>query len=92
VSLKRTPRIYSLGATVVQAVRVKGTIDEQQRLAVDGPVVLSPGPVMVWIVPADEDDAGNAWGAAIAEEWHKELSDVRQDIYTLADGEPLHDA
>jgi predicted NodU family carbamoyl transferase len=47
---------------------------------------------MVWIVPADEDDAGNAWGAAIAEEWHKELSDVRQDIYTLADGEPLHDA
>ena len=35
---------------------------------------------------AGEDEAGEAWTAGVAREWADELSDVRQDIYTLADG------
>jgi len=36
-----------------------------------------------------EDEAGENWMAGIAREWHDELSDPREDIYTLADGVPV---
>jgi hypothetical protein len=70
----------------------QGRIDEQRRLSADVPDILSPGPVMIWIVPTEEDEAGDSWTAGIAEEWADELSDVRQDIYTLADGEPIRES
>ena len=76
----------------MDAVRVRGRIDEKRRLSADVPEVLSPGPVTIWIVPADEDDAGDAWVSGVTEQWADELGDVRQDIYTLADGEPVRDA
>jgi hypothetical protein len=38
---------------------------------------------------SDEDDAGDNWMAFVAREWHEELSDARQDIYSLADGVPI---
>ena len=76
----------------MDAVRVRGRIDEKRRLSADVPDVLSPGAVTIWIVPADEDDAGDAWVSGVAEQWADELGDVRQDIYTLADGEPIRDA
>ena len=31
-----------------------------------------------------------AWARGIAAEWADELSDPRQDIYTLEDGQPLN--
>lgn len=34
---------------------------------------------------ADDED----WTAAVAREWADELADARQDIYTLADGDPV---
>ncbi len=34
-----------------------------------------------------ESDA--AWAAFVAHEWHEELADPREDIYTLEDGEPI---
>lgn len=37
-----------------------------------------------------EDDAAAAWELGVANEWSAELSDTREDIYTLNDGEPLH--
>ncbi len=80
------------GAAAVNAVRIRGSIDEKRRLSADVPDMLSPGPVTIWIVPADEDDAGDAWVSGVAEQWAEELGDVRQDIYTLADGEPVCEA
>jgi len=42
------------------------------------------------IVPvADEDAAGLAWAGGVAREWADELSDSRQDIYSLSDGQPV---
>jgi hypothetical protein len=37
-----------------------------------------------------EDEAGTAWASGVAHEWSAELSDTREDIYTLDDGEPIH--
>jgi hypothetical protein len=36
----------------------------------------------------DEDEAGALWSLGISELWRDELSDPRQDIYTLEDGRP----
>jgi len=38
----------------------------------------------------EEDEAGTAWAMGVAMEWSAELSDPREDIYTLNDGEPIH--
>jgi hypothetical protein len=78
---------------IMNAVKVTGNVDEKQQLSVRVPSTIPPGPVTVLIVPASqEDDAGNAWTAGIAREWSDELSDPRQDIYTLADGEPVDES
>ena len=39
--------------------------------------------------PGDEDEAGDAWTSGIAREWAAELGDPREDLYTIADGEPI---
>ena len=38
----------------------------------------------------EEDDAGTAWASGIAMEWHAELADPLEDIYSLEDGEPVN--
>jgi hypothetical protein len=50
--------------------------------------------VTVWIgaSAAEEDDAGSAWMAGIGTQWADELSDPREDLYTLADGEAVDPA
>ena len=74
----------------MNTVRTTGHIDAKHRLLVDVPDWLPPGPVTVLIVPpSPEDDTGDAWMAGVAEEWASQLGDVREDIYTLADGEPV---
>lgn len=74
-------------------VRVKGNVDENHRLTVEVPESIPAGPVTVLIVPASqEDEAGDAWMAGIAHAWADELNDRRQDIYTLADGEPIRES
>jgi hypothetical protein len=37
----------------------------------------------------DEDESDEAWEFGIAREWAATLRDPREDIYTLADGEPV---
>jgi hypothetical protein len=37
-----------------------------------------------------EDEAGTLWANGVASEWSAELSDPREDIYTLADGQPVN--
>lgn len=74
----------------MKTVRVTGSVDENHQLSAVVPSDIPPGPVTVLIVPqSQEDEAGDAWGDAIAREWADELNDPRQDIYTLADGEEL---
>ena len=42
--------------------------------------------IRVW---SDEDEAGIFWSWDVSQAWSDELGDVRQDIYTLADGQPV---
>ena len=72
------------------AIRITGHIDEKQSLTAKVPKSIPPGPVTLLIVPHhEEDDTGDAWISGIAHEWAEDLADVRQDIYTLEDGEPV---
>ena len=34
-------------------------------------------------------EAGAFWPWDVSQAWNDELSDVRQDLYTLADGQPV---
>ena len=69
--------------------KVVGQVDESHRLSADVPDSIRPGQVEIMvIVPADTEDEV-AWMRGVAREWRDELSDSREDIYTLADGEPV---
>lgn len=74
-------------------IRVIGEVNEQHQLVASVPTSILPGKVkvLVLISPSEEDDAGAEWEAGIAREWHADLADPRQDIYSLADGVPLNE-
>ena len=77
----------------MSTVRVSGHVDDKHQLSAEVPDSIPPAPVTVLIVPASlEDDAGDAWMAGVAHEWADALNDERQDIYTLADGEPVRES
>jgi hypothetical protein len=77
----------------MNATRITGQVDENRRLSAEVPDSVPPGPVTVLIFPVShEDDAADAWMTGIAREWADDLNDPRQDIYTLADGEPTRDS
>lgn len=70
--------------------KITGHVNEQHVLSAQVPDSIPPGPVTIVIIPqAPPEDAPEAWAAGIAHEWADELSDTRQDIYTLDDGEPM---
>jgi hypothetical protein len=72
---------------------ITGHVDDQHRLTADVPDTIPPGPITVRICPvSDEDEGGDAWMSGIAIEWADELSDSREDIYTLDDGEPVRES
>jgi len=73
-----------------KAIELVGDIDEQHRLRAQVPKEFPAGPVRLIVLLPDEDDAGSVWGSGIAKEWSDELSDAKQDIYTLADGQPVN--
>ena len=76
----------------MRTIRITGHVDEHHQLSAEVPDVIPPGPVMISVsVESHEDEAGTAWSAGIANEWADELADARQDIYTLADGEPVRE-
>ena len=70
--------------------KLKGHIDEQHRLLATVPDTIAAGPVEIVVMLSstvrDEDDAGQQWAAGVAREWAAELSDSREDIYSLTDG------
>ena len=77
----------------MNAVRISGQVDVQHRLSAVVPDSIPPGPVTLLIVGrCNEDDTGEEWMSGVAREWADELSDARQDIYTLSDGAPQDEA
>jgi hypothetical protein len=40
----------------------------------------------------EQDETDQAWTLGVSKEWNAELSDSREDIYTLEDGEPVDEA
>jgi hypothetical protein len=73
---------------MVNAVEVRGEIDDQHRLHADVPQSLPAGSVRVIVLIPEEDEGGGAWAGGVSSEWAAELSDPAQDIYTLSDGQP----
>jgi hypothetical protein len=74
----------------MDTIRVDGFVDNNHQLSANVPGSVPPGPVTIWIASTSaEDDAGQAWSHGISHEWAEDLSDPRQDIYTIADGEPV---
>lgn len=75
-------------------IRIVGKVDATHRLTATVPVAIPEGEVeVVVIVPEGTVDGGDLqWEAGVAAEWHDDLADQRQDIYTLADGVPVDEA
>ena len=81
----------------MKALELVAHVDDQHRLRLELPADIPQGPVRVLVllpdVPQEGEEAEGEveaiWMQAIAREWHAELSDPREDIYTLEDGEPL---
>jgi hypothetical protein len=74
-------------------VTLSGTVDENGRLSAQVPASIPAGPVTVLVLPVlHEDSEARAWTAGITHEWADDLSDPMQDIYRLADGEPVGEA
>ena len=76
----------------MKAIELVGDIDDQHHLHAQVPEGLSAGPVRLIVLLPDEDEAGVAWARGVAREWTTVLSDSKQDIYTLDDGQPVNAA
>jgi hypothetical protein len=74
----------------MNAIELLGDVDERHELRVQVPSGVPTGPVRVIVLVPDEDEAGAVWHQGIANEWAAELSDSREDIYTLDDGRPVN--
>ncbi len=78
----------------MKAVEVTGKVDEQGRLHLDAPLTeVGPGRVrVILLIPEDSDIEEREWlKAAASNPAFDFLSSPEEDIYTLADGKPLHD-
>jgi len=76
----------------MKAIELIGDIDDQHRLRASVTEELPAGPVRLIVLFSEEDEAGTAWSHGLAQEWRDELSDSREDLYTLADGQPVDSA
>ena len=73
----------------MKAIELIGDVDEQHRLRAHVPEDFLAGPVRLIVFLPEEDEAGAAWSRGLTREWADELRDPRQDLYTLADGQPV---
>ena len=74
----------------MKAIELLGEIDNECRLRAEVPEGFPAGLVRVIVLMPEEDEVGLAWTRGISSEWSAELSDRRQDLYTLDDGQPVH--
>lgn len=71
----------------MKAIELIGDIDEQHRLHAQVPTEIPAGQVRVIVFLPGEDEAGGLWADGVASEWSAELTDRREDIYSLDDGQ-----
>ena len=76
----------------MQAIELIGDVDEQHQLHAQVPKEVPAGQVRMIVFLPGEDEAGELWASGVASEWSAELSDTREDIYTLDDGQPVNTA
>jgi hypothetical protein len=72
----------------MSAIELVGDVDDKYELCLQVPSEVPVGQVRVIVLVPDEDETGAVWHEGIAREWASELSDSREDIYTLEDGRP----
>jgi hypothetical protein len=74
----------------MKAIELIGDIDDHHRLRASVPEGLPAGPVrLIVLLSEEEDEAGAVRANGVAREWSGELTDARQDLYTLEDGKPV---
>jgi hypothetical protein len=75
----------------MQTIRVIGEVGGDHRLVATLPDSVGPGEVAVLVIAhsAEEDDAGDDWMAGVVREWHDDLADPLQGIYSVTDGAAL---
>jgi hypothetical protein len=71
-------------------IELVGDIDEQHRLHAQVPMEIPAGQVRLIVFLRGEDEAGGLWADGVASVWSAELSDSREDIDTLEDGQPVN--
>lgn len=76
----------------MKAFEVMGRVDEARQLHAAVPGDVPAGQVRVIVLIPEEDEAGAEWDRGVAREWSPELEDIREDIYTVSDGEPINGA
>jgi hypothetical protein len=75
-------------------IKASDQVDEHHQLHAQVPASVAPGRVKVilFVPKAREDEAEQAWEASVAREWIDELRNVREDIYSMGDGEPIDES
>ncbi len=74
----------------MKAIELIGDVDEQHRLHAQVPTEIPAGQVRLIVFLPGEDEAGTLWANGVASEWSVELSDPREDIYTLDGGKRVN--
>ena len=76
----------------MKAIELIGDVDAEHRLHAQVPEDLPAGPVRLLVLVPEQDQADETWMRGVASEWSEDLSDPRQDLYTLEDGQSLDGA
>lgn len=77
----------------MRAFELDAQIDGERHLSAIVPEEAAPGRVRIIVLVPEADDAAadENWMRSVAREWHDELADEQQDIYSLDDGEALRE-
>jgi hypothetical protein len=64
-------------------------IGASHDIRLDLPASTRPGRARILVLLEEDDENPENWMQGISREWHAELSDPREDIYTLASPQPV---
>lgn len=64
-------------------------VSDDRTVQITIPETIRTKRARIIILPMEPEEEAREWMHAIAREWQDELSDERQDIYTIEDGEPV---
>jgi hypothetical protein len=73
----------------MKVVELTGSVNDAHKLHAHAPAEWPAGPVRVLVILPGNDDSEGDWEAGVAREWHAELADTEQDLYSLSDGTPV---